>query len=342
MVAALSKAGPGARRSVRMPVVSEPLSPSGNGAEAHPDPYAPGLPYDPSWPRAGSWLARETADHAGDPSLDVALLGVPAWRTSLSPTGAHATPAAVRQALLRYSTHGHGLELDALVAADLGDVDEPDGPEGEARTAALVSDAAARARLVVAVGGDNSITYAVARAVWGEQLATAGLVTLDAHYDLRDGISNGSPVRRLLEAGLDGSRVVQIGIADFANSRVYADRARDAGITVVSRDDVGERGIAAVVAEALETAGAAGGPVHVDLDVDVCDRAVVPGCPASAPGGLSAHELRRAAYLLARDPRVASLDLAEVDATADAPDQRTVRLAALCVLEAAAGLAARA
>ena len=34
-------------------------------------------------------------------------------------------------------------------------------------------------------------------------------------------------------------------------------------------------------------------------------------------------------------------DVTEIDATADAPDQRTVRLAALLVLEAAAGLAAR-
>jgi formiminoglutamase len=36
-----------------------------------------------------------------------------------------------------------------------------------------------------------------------------------------------------------------------------------------------------------------------------------------------------------------SADLAEVDATADAEDARTVRLAALCVLELLAGLAAR-
>jgi len=311
-------------------------------SDARPDPYAPGLPHDPSWPRAGSWLARSTADHADDGSLDLALVGVPAWRTSLSPTGAHATPAAVRDALLRYSTHGYGLELDSLVAADLGDVDEPDGPEGEARTAALVASAASRARLVVALGGDNSVTYAVALAAWGEQLPTAGLITLDAHHDLRDGISNGSPVRRLLEAGLDGTRVVQVGISDFANSRQYADRARDAGITVITRDDIAERGIAAVVDEAIAVAGAAGGPVHVDLDVDVCDRSVAPGCPASVPGGISAYELRRAAYLLARDHRVSSLDLTEVDATADTDDRRTVRLTALCVLEAAAGLAARA
>ncbi len=306
------------------------------------DPFAPGLSFDPAWPRAGSWLRRESVDHAGDSSLDLALLGVPAFRTSLSPTGAHATPAAVREALLRYSTHGHALDLDALVVADLGDVLEPDGRDGEERVRAAVSDAASRARLVVAVGGDNSVTYSAALGAWGTSLPTAGLITLDAHHDLRDGESNGSPVRRLLEAGLDGERVVQIGISDFANSRAYSQRAREAGITVIGRDEVADQGIATAVARALAVAGSAGGPVHVDLDVDVCDRSVAPGCPASVPGGISAHELRRAAFLLALDPRVSSLDITEVDATADTADLRTVRLAALCVLEAAAGLAARA
>ena len=57
------------------------------------------------------------ADHDTDACLDLALLGIPAFRTSLSPTGAGATPAAVREALLRYSTHAHGLDLDALVEA---------------------------------------------------------------------------------------------------------------------------------------------------------------------------------------------------------------------------------
>jgi formiminoglutamase len=38
---------------------------------------------------------------------------------------------------------------------------------------------------------------------------------------------------------------------------------------------------------------------------------------------------------------VRSLDITEIDATADAPDQRTVRLGALLILEAAKGLLAR-
>lgn len=292
-------------------------------------------PEDPSWPRASSWLSQNVA------VARVALLGVPAHRTSISDTSAHLTPAAIRAALSKYSTYcwSHDVDLLDLNAADLGDVDEPDFDDGEARVRAAI--AGVDADLLVALGGDNSITFSVASARWGADLATAGLVTLDAHHDLRDGRSNGSPVRRLVEAGLDGRRVVQIGIADFANSREYAARARELGITVITRDALRRRPIADAMAEALDIAGAAGGPVHVDLDVDVCDRSAVPGCPASAPGGIPADDLRQAAWLAGRDARVTSLDVCEIDATKDAGDARTVRLGALCVLEAACGVASR-
>src|SRR5690606_1623824 len=139
---------------------------------------------------------------------------------------------------------------------------------------------------------------------------------------------------------IDPARIVQIGIADFANSAAYARRAADWGIRVITLDEVRRRGTADVVAEALEVAGA-GSRIHLDVDVDAADRAAVPGCPASVPGGFSARELRALVRALAADSRIVSSDIAEVDATADAEDGRTVRLAALCVLELLAGLAAR-
>jgi len=82
--------------------------------------------------------------------------------------------------------------------------------------------------------------------------------------------------------------------------------------------------------------------VYVDIDVDVCDRSVVPGCPAAAPGGLSADELRRAVRAVAADSRVRALDITEIDVARDSSDSRTVRLGALLVLEAALGIAKRA
>ena len=292
---------------------------------------------DPLWPRASGWLT------PGDGSCDVMLLGVPANRTSISATGADATPAAIRAALTRYSTYSwaHDIDLASLHALDAGDVEGPDGPEGEARVTSRVRELVERARLLVALGGDNSITYSVARGVFADDVSSGGLITLDAHHDLRDGVSNGSPVRRLVEAGLSGRNVVQIGIADFSNSREYAARARDLGISVVTRDALRRRPISDAMSEALAIAGGGGGPIHVDLDVDVCDRSVVPGCPAAAPGGLTADELRQVAFQAGRSPRVHSLDITEIDASSDAPDQRTVRLGALLVLEASCGLAAR-
>ncbi|MEZ5157306.1 MAG: arginase family protein [Candidatus Nanopelagicales bacterium] len=295
------------------------------------------LPHDPRWPRASQWLdegSRRWRDHpSGVP--DIGILGVPAHKTSISTTHADRTPAAVRAALARYATWAEsvGRDLRELWAVDLGDVPEPDSPQGEARTSAVVD--SWPGRLLVALGGDNSLTFAVAQ---GSR--AGGLVTLDAHHDLRDGISNGSPVRRLVEAGMDGSRIVQIGIGDFANSAEYAARAREFGITIIPRDQVEARGMAAVMADAFEIAGGAGS-IHVDLDVDVCDRSVAPACPAAVPGGLSAYQLRQAARAAGRDPRVVSVDFAEVDASADSSDQRTVRLVALCVLEVAAGLLIR-
>lgn len=270
------------------------------------------------------------------------LLGVPAHLTSISPTRADATPAAIRGAFARFSTYSieHRLDIAELAAWDAGDVSEPDFDAGEQRVAERIGHLP-RHELLLALGGDNSITYSVMRGRFGERLPDAGLVTLDAHFDLRDGVSNGSPVRRIVEAGLPGHRIVQVGIADFSNSQGYADRAREYGITVITRSEVARRGIDEVMQQALAIAGGGSAGVHVDLDVDVCDRAAVPACPASAPGGISAHELRRAAFLAGAHPSVRSVDVTEIDAESDAPDGRTIRLGALCVLEAAAGLAVR-
>ena len=291
---------------------------------------------DALWPRAATWLQSNSSN------ADISVFGVPAHKTSISKTGAHKTPAAIRKALLRYSTYNATRRLDVatLKVSDLGDVKSPDSIEGEQRTSAMAS-VAAKSRLAVALGGDNSITFAVARGVFGTDLSNAGLITLDAHHDLRDGISNGSPVRRLIEAGLNPKRIVQIGIADFSNSPAYAQRAQAFGIRVIARSELRRRSVEDIWAEAISIAGAGSAGVHVDFDVDVCDRAVVPGCPAAAPGGISADELRQFAYLAGWSNLVKSIDITEVDATADAPDGRTVRLAALLLLEAAAGLASR-
>ena len=107
---------------------------------------------------------------------------------------------------------------------------------------------------------------------------------------------------------------------------------------VISRSQVAEIGIEKACEIALADAD---GPIFVDIDVDVCDKSVVPGCPAAAPGGISAFELRQAARLLAAHPGVRGIDITEIDATTDSADQRTIKLGALLLLEIAAGFQLR-
>ena len=286
------------------------------------------LPHDPLWPRAASLFSQKSENQA-----DVTVVGVPASQTSLSPTSAHQTPNAIRQALQRYST-AHSdprVNLEKVSLQDAGDITSPDTDEVVAISE--LKSIAAKSSLVIALGGDNSITYCGVQA-----MQATGLITLDAHYDLRDGVSNGSPVRRLIEAGLSGKRVVQIGIADFSNSTEYAKRAKDFGITVIPRSELRSKSIEDIWAIALSVAG---DKVFVDFDMDVCDRSVVPACPAAAPGGISADELRQFAFLAGSSPSVIGADITEIDASKDSADQRTVRLAALVVLEMAAGFSTR-
>lgn len=75
--------------------------------------------------------------------------------------------------------------------------------------------------------------------------------------------------------------------------------------------------------------------------MDVCDRSVVPACPAAAPGGISADEIRQFAFFAGASKDVISIDITEIDTACDSADQRSIRLAALLVLEAAAGLSTR-
>jgi formiminoglutamase len=295
-----------------------------------------GLSKDENWPRAHTLFDNSTNN------ADFALLGIPAHKTSLSATSAHLTPAAVREALTRYSTFAESTNSDlrTISMTDLGDIESPDFVEGEGRVASFAANLLNKHKLVVALGGDNSITYSLARGLWRD-LQNVGVITFDAHHDLRDGESNGSPIWRLIQAGLPGKNIVQIGIADFANSAEYADRAKEHGVTVIARAHMRSATMSEVISQALDVAGLGGREIYVDVDVDVCDRSVAPACPASLPGGISADELRHGVRLIASDKRVRALDITEIDASIDADDQRTVRLAALLVLEAAAGLASR-
>ena len=290
----------------------------------------------------GLWQRANTLFKPNLKQADIALLGFPVHKSSITPNSCHLAPKAIRSALARYSTYSasNDVDLRELKITDLGDVTGADSSNGKKVIAKKVSGLLDRYGLLIALGGDNSITYTVASGLFGD-LSKVGLITLDAHHDLRDGNTNGSPVWRLIQAGLPGKNIVQIGISDFANSKEYSKRAKEAGIFVITRAQLRNKSIADAMKQAFAHLGRNVDHIYVDLDVDVCDRSVAPACPAATPGGISADELRQAAFLAGANYKVRAVDITEIDPKRDSKDERTVRLAALLVLEIAAGYKTR-
>ena len=290
----------------------------------------------------GLWQRANTLFKPNLKQADIALLGFPVHKSSITPNSCHLAPKAIRSALARYSTYSASTDVDLreLKITDLGDVAGADSNNGKKVIAKKVNGLLDKYGLLIALGGDNSITYTVAAGLFGD-LSRVGLITLDAHHDLRDGNTNGSPVWRLIQAGLPGKNIVQIGISDFANSKEYSSRAKEAGIFVISRAQLRNKSIQDAMKQAFAHLGRNVDHIYVDLDVDVCDRSVAPACPAATPGGISADELRQAAFLAGGNYKVRAVDITEVDPKRDSKDERTVRLASLLVLEIAAGYKTR-
>ena len=266
------------------------------------------------WPTAAEWLAG-----GGDGSLVVA--GVPLAAGAVTPSRYDLAPGAIRARLHKLSTfHGEkGVHLPPV--HDLGD-DLTPPPLG--------------ADLTILVGGHNGVTFHALHAAG--DLAEWGLVTVDAHHDVRPygpgPPGNGSPVRALIDAGLPGTNVAQVGIHGFSNSPHHRAWCEERGITVLGPDRIGD------VPALLDEMAARTRWIYVDLDVDALDRAFAPGCPGARPGGITPRQLFDAAFAAGRHPRVRAVDIVEVDPEADVASV-TVDAAALCLLNAAAGFAVR-
>ncbi|HLK47943.1 MAG TPA: agmatinase family protein [Bryobacteraceae bacterium] len=301
------------------------------------------LHFDRHWPRASHWLAGECLQ---GPRRRVALLGAPCHLGSITPGRCDLAPGAIRRALERFSTYDveHGVDVRLVRADDLGDL--PIEGQTPKESFAAIREGAAEARkgadAVALMGGDNSITRPGLHGL-DQTLKECGLITLDAHFDLRDleaGLTNGNPVRALLEDGLPGENIAQIGIQGYANSGYYAAIAREAGVRVVTAEQAHRCGLARAMAEQLAELSRRVTAIYVDVDLDVLDRAFSPGTPGSRPGGFAVWELREAVWVAGACPQVKAMDLVEVDPERDVADATTLAAAA-CLLEFASGMVTR-
>jgi len=277
-------------------------------------------------------------------SLDaqVAFLGVPYDAGTPQPgnrTGQTSGPAAARQASSQQfeydAAHGAGAEgwydietdrehLVGVTMADLGDVaiQGSDDVRNFARIAEVARRVAERGSMLVAVGGDHSISFPLGQGV----IATGELdvVHIDAHADFFDDLdgarfTGASQLRRLAELPSVRS-VTALGLRNVERPEVEG--MRELGVRWATTLDLIDRGAAAVVADLLTDRG----PLYVSIDLDVLDLGLVAGTTLPEPGGLSYRQLRSVLAEVARRGRVVAFDIAELDPPYD-PSGSTARLA---------------
>lgn len=275
---------------------------------------------------------------------EVALVGAPMEAGSVTPGRCDLAPETVRRTLRRFSTYDveTGSEVRARLR-DLGDapVKGVSPAEGFEPIREAVAAAAAGHPLTLLLGGNNAVTRPAAHGL-GLPLSRVGLITLDAHFDMREtdrGPMNGNPVRCLLEDGLPGRNICQIGLAPFANTaKMHAD-ARSAGIGVYTIGDCRRVGMLGVLNEVFSRLLHVEA-IFVDFDIDVVDRGQCPGAPGARPGGLPASCFFAAARRIAGEPKVRLVDLTEFDPSLDVSDT-TALVAGRWVAEILAGFSAR-
>lgn len=256
-----------------------------------------------------------------DARAPVALLGAPLGLGSISPGRCDLAPETLRAAMKRMSVYDLETETDlsSLRIFDAGDVDiaglEPAGALNPivVRLAQLLG----THEFTIVIGGNNAVTRPCAHA---HGLDRVGVLTLDAHFDLRDtdcGLTNGNPIQALLEDGLPGAHIAQLGLLPFANTKKAHEKAKHAGIHVVTAAQCKREGLAAAAGFALERLAARCDVIHVDFDIDVVERSAMPGAPGARPGGVAVQEFFDATRLICAHPKVKSVDLTEFDPSLD-------------------------
>jgi len=285
-------------------------------------------------------------------AADVAVVGAPMDEGDTYRPGARFGPRAIRLAHSNtgsvYALHS-GLEpLAVLDAVDAGDAAiEPTWIAHNHRAVyRKVRDVVNAGTVPLVLGGDHSISWpaitAVAEGHWPRRI---GVIHFDAHTDTSDAshpiASHGKPMRRLIESGaVAAPNVAQIGLRGYwpgADVLAWMDAQ---GFHRHPMTEIEDRGLDAVLADAIAEATDGTGAVYLSVDSDVLEPALAPGTGTPEPGGLLTRELLRAIRQIVGSVRLAGADVVEVSPPFDVADV-TATTAHRCVLECITGLAVR-
>lgn len=281
----------------------------------------------------------------------VRLIGVP-MDLGAGRRGVDMGPSAIRIAGLDRALHKMGLEV-----RDAGDVAVP-SPEAQesgdptARYLSAIFHVCDRLRMRVrrtleggeiplVLGGDHSIAIGTVSGVAeyhqqrGERI---GMIWVDAHADMNtpesspSGNVHGMPLATLLGMGaprlvemggfypkVDPKNVGLIGIRNLDDTEKRL--VQESGLSAYTMRDIDERGMKAVMEEALQhaTNGTAG--VHMSFDLDGMDPSQVPGVGTAVRGGINWREASLIMEMLADSGKMTSIEVTELNPILDIRNQ---------------------
>jgi arginase len=206
-----------------------------------------------------------------------------------------------------------------------------------AELAALTEQAVREGTAPLVLGGDHSLGagsvagVATALDARGERL---GLIWLDAHGDLHtpetshSGNVHGMPVAHLLGRGdprlsrlarpfpaVRPEHMAFVGLRDLdppEQAYIHA-----AGIRAFTMRDIDERGLRAVMGDALEIATRGTGGLHVSCDADWVDPGEAPGVGTPVRGGATLREAHLAMEMIHDSGALVAMDLVEINPILD-------------------------
>ncbi|HEV2201224.1 MAG TPA: arginase [Bryobacteraceae bacterium] len=293
----------------------------------------------------------------------IAIIGAP-MDLGAARRGVDMGPSALRLAGLNDKLASLGYEVE-----DLGNimVDQPEtSPVGPAearylsqiahtceRLAEKIEKAADHGRVPLVLGGDHSVAvgtvFGMSRHFRKAQLKT-GLIWIDAHADMNtpatspSGNVHGMPLacviglgpRELTHLGgyapaVEPGSVALIGLRSVDDVERF--NVRGAGVHPFTMRDIDERGMVAIVREAVEIVSAGTAGFHLSLDMDAIDPREAPGVGTPVRGGITYREAHLAMELICDSGRMASLEIVEVNPVLDEAN-RTALLAVELVMSA--------
>jgi arginase len=291
------------------------------------------------------------------PTRHIRLIGVP-LDMGASRRGVDMGPSAVRVAGIekRLEFLGHHVTDAGNIRVEIPET-QPEGNENArylkqiagtcTRTAEAVVAALDEGAIPLVLGGDHSLAAGSASGVaefYRRRNQKIGIVWIDAHADINtpdsspSGNVHGMPLAALLGLGPEPlsniygftpkvapENAVLIGVRDI--DAAERENIRRAGMAeVYTMRDIDERGMRAVIEEALRAAGRGTAGYHVSLDMDWIDPEDAPGVGTPVRGGATYREAHLAMEIIADHGRLLSFEIVEVNPVID-EHNRTADLA---------------